>query len=330
MTAPAVPSRWPARGAAGTRRIRWSAPHPITVLRRLRTGVLAMVVATALLYLLVSAQAGDRIAAARRTSEAVHDLRLAAREAGRADTALQQVSHPAEMELIGTGTEFANTTARVSVLITSAAENNAAGKQGLNQIQFAQGQLTTCVQLANAALRGDARSGPAQLAVARATLTDPGEKDPTTHTYISGTGGLISSLQDLQKREGEALDDQLRSPWLTPGWVWTLLLGPVAVMAVLVVASGCVVVRHFRRHPDPRLLLALLATAAAGTTAGLLCRLDTHRLGTHLLDMHRFAPHPLADHPVTMALVLPLLAAAGALAYLAYRPRLAEYRFPRS
>ena len=33
---------------------------------------------------------------------------------------------------------------------------------------------------------------------------------------------------------------------------------------------------------------------------------------------------------LTMAIALPVLAAAGALAYLAYRPRLAEYRFPRS
>ncbi|MFK4150205.1 hypothetical protein [Streptomyces sp. NPDC004065] len=302
------------------RRARLRATHPTTVLRRLRACVLAMVLATALLYLLVSAQAGRQISAAGHTEAAVRDLHDARREAARANTALRDAAGTGQVPLIGTGTEFANSTARVNSLVTSATEGNADGRQGLIRIQFVQGQLTTCVQLADTAVRDYDRSGPAGLEAARQALTAPQEVDRATGLPIPYTGGLLTSLADLEHQQRQALARQQNSNWLDPAHVWSLLLGPTAVMLLCVLATADIVARHFRRYVGPHLLLALPATAAVGVTTSVLCRYAADRPGAHTL----FAA------PATTACALALLTAAGVLAWLGYRPRLAEYRFPRS
>ncbi|MER5750999.1 hypothetical protein [Streptomyces sp. NPDC002088] len=301
-----------------TTRVR--ATHPTVVLRWLRAGVLAMVLVTALLFLLVSAQATEQVAAARRTDQAIKDMSQAYDTAMHADTALDKAAATEQVSLIGTGTEFANDTARVNTLVTSAAEGNAAGQRGLAQFQFVQGQLTTCLLLANEAVRDYARSGPAGLAAAGQALTAQREKDPATDKPIAGTGGLTESLLDLEDMQREALGTQRQSHWLNPAYVWPLLLGPAFVMLLCVLATGYVVARHFRRYVSPQLVAALLATAAVGITVSLLCRHDAQVL----------SPSPLVGHWLTRTLALCLLAAAGVLTYLGYRPRLAEYRFPRS
>ncbi|MFI1537000.1 hypothetical protein [Streptomyces anandii] len=311
---------WSLRDFVSRRRDRLRGTHPTTVLRRLRAGVLAMVLATALLYLLVSAQAGRQITAAKRTDTAVRNLGDAREEAARATTALRNAAGTGEVALIGTGTEFANATARVNSLVTSATEGNADGQQGLIQIQFVQGQLTTSVQLADTAVRDYDRSGPAGLNAALQALTAPREQDRVTKRPIPYTGGLLNSLADLQQQQRDALGRQQNSNWLDPAHVWALLVGPAFVMLLCVLATADVVARSFRRYVSPRLLLALLATAAVGVTTSVLCRYAAGRLTGHT---------PFAA-PWTTALALALLAAAGVLAWLAYRPRLAEYRFPRS
>jgi hypothetical protein len=280
--------------------------------------VLGTVAVMAGVYLVVSLQAGAQIAAAKHTHDAVREIGAARVQAEEADEALEKAAATGEVDLIGTGSSFANATARVSILVTSAAEGNAAGTRGLNHIQFVQGQLTTAVQRANVAVRDYAHGDQAGMDAARDALTDERE---TYHEHeVPFTGGLIASLDDLRAMEQEALDHQLESRWLNPASTWALLIAPVAVMLVLVCATGYVVVRHFRRYPGPHLLLALPATAAVGITTGVLCRIDARRL----------PGQPLTNHPGVIATALTLLAAAGVLAYLAYRPRLAEYRFPRS
>ncbi|MDX3246962.1 hypothetical protein [Streptomyces sp. ME18-1-4] len=296
------------------------AVHPVRVLRWLRAGVITMVLATALLYLLVSTRAGDQLAAARRTGGAIEDIVQARDTAVAADKALAKAADTGQVTLIGTGTEFANDTARVNTLVTSAAEGNAAGKRGQAQFQFIQGQLTTCVQLANTAVRDYARSGRAGLTAARQALTAPNAREPGTDEPIPGTGGLKASLTDLENMQRQALDAQRESHWLSPAYVWSLLVGPAAVLLLCVLATGRIVVRRFRRRVSPQLVLAPAATAAVGITASLLCRHDAQALSRH----------PLIGHWLTTTLALGLLAAAAALAYLGYRPRLAEYRFPRS
>ncbi|WP_433892140.1 hypothetical protein [Streptomyces sp. CA-111067] len=318
------------RSATLTRwRTRLRATHSTTMLRWLRAGVLAMVVVTALLYLVVSREAGQQIAAARRTDQAIGDIGQAQQAARNADAALSGVFQTGQVALIGTGTDFANQTARIYTYVTSAADGNAAGRQGLTEIQFVQGQLTTCVQLADSAVRDysrlaqDAGTSAGQrkriVQAAQDALDHPEEKSDGGRA-VPGTGGLIPTLNDLKLLEQDAQADQRHSPWLDPVYVWPLLVGPSAVMALLVLATGHVMARHFRRYVGVKLPTALLATTAAGVVTAVLSGIDEHHL----------AAHPRAGHPVTLALALTALAAAAVLTYLAYRPRLAEYRFSPS
>ncbi|MFJ2651843.1 hypothetical protein ACIO1C_34605 [Streptomyces sp. NPDC087420] len=302
-------------------RTRLRATHPTTLLRWLRAGVLATVAATALLYLVVSTKAEQQLADARRTSEAISDITAAHEAARLADSALTAAFDTGQVSLIGTGTEFANHTASVYTNVTSAAEGNAAGERGLTQIQFVQGQLTTCLQLADAAVRDYPRTGPNGKQAAHAALTDRPQVDPETGDAIPGTGGLTATLNDLRNTQDEALTRQRDSAWLDPAHVYPLLVGPAAVMLLLVLATGYIVARHFRRYVSPRLAVALLATASAGAATAVRSDLDAQQ---------QLASQPLAGHPLTLTLALALLAGAAVLAYLAYRPRLAEYRFPRS
>lgn len=318
MTAPPRP-RGTLRGAAAAWRTRLRTAHATVVLRRLRAGVLASVVATALLYLVVSAQAGDRIAAARRTDRAIADITAARAEARAADTALARAFAGGQVPLVGTSKDFDNRTARVSTDVTSALAGNAAGLRGLRQIEFVQNQLMTCQRMATTAVLDYSRTGSRSADAAHSALTDPLQRD-STGVPVPGTGGLIATLDDLRTIEADALDRQRDSLWLSPACVWPLLVGPSAVMLLLVLATRRVVNGHFRRYLDLRLPLALLATTAVGVTTAVLGGDDAHHLSAH----------PLAGHPVTVALALASLAGAAVLAHVAYRPRLAEYRFPRS
>jgi hypothetical protein len=298
--------------ARGFPRTRPRAPHPIVVLRWLRAGVLGIVALTALLYLVVANRAGEQVAAAQRTAKAIEEIDAAYDEAGKAGEALDRAARTRAVGLIGTSAEFANATARVGNLLNSATAGNAAGEQGLHHIQFVLGQLSTVQQAGGEvdSVRG--------VAGTRAALEDEPERDGKDEVRF--TGGLIESLEDLKEIETTALDRQLRSRWLNPELLWPLFLGPVAVMLLLVCATGRIVARHFRQYPHPALGLALLATASVAVTTCLLCRIDRSELGD---------PLPAGEGWV-MAIALPLLLAAGVLAYLAYRPRIAEYRFPRS
>jgi hypothetical protein len=303
------------------------------VLRWLRAGVLVAVAATAVLYLVVSAEAGHRISAARHTDRAVGDIAKAQEAANAAYGPLRDVFDSGRVTLVDTGTQFLNKTAGVNTDLLSAAEGNAAGRQGLTRIQFAQGQLQTCIRLADLAVRNfpaltqaagtdtgtSAADRSARTQVVQQALDTLSSREETYDgRAIPGTGGLIQTLGDLKTLEHDALTRQRHSVWLEPAYVWALLVGPGFVMLLLVAATGRVLAGHFRRRLAPGLVWALLAVTAAGVTGAVLVGLDAHRL----------AAHPRAMHPVTVALALALSAAAAVLAYLAYRPRLAEYRFP--
>ncbi len=144
---------------------------------------------------------------------------------------------------------------------------------------------------------------------AHAVVAEETERDGRAE--VPFTGGLIQSLRDLETIQRTAVAEQREARWLNPFLLWPLLTVPVAVMLAMVCAACHVVVRHFRQYPSPALGLALLLTASVAVTTCLLCGDGG------------------ADGGV-MAIMLPLLVAAGALVYLAFRPRIAEYRFPRS
>ncbi|MFH0519680.1 hypothetical protein ACHBTE_21240 [Streptomyces sp. M41] len=280
------------------------ATHPIVVLRWLRAGLLAIVALTALLYVVVANRTGDQADAARRTDIAVRQLEAARASAGEANKALADAIGTRAENLIGPGADFANRIAQVGTLLTSAAEGNADAEQGLRQFQFVEGQLNTCVQLANRMVS----EGPSCMSAKHAVVAAEKEQDGTAE--VPFTGGLIQSLQDLETIQGAAVAQQRGAHWLNPALLWPLLIVPVAVMLLLVCATCRVVARHFRQYPSPALGLAWLLTASVAVTTCLLCRSGD------------------ADEWV-MAIMLPLLVAAGALTYLAFRPRIAEYRFPR-
>ena len=153
--------------------------------------------------------------------------------------------------------------------------------------------------MANAAVLDGA---PAVVKVVEALRRQPEREGEDA---IRFTGGLEHSLLDLRRWRATPRRCSSSSDWRDRRLLWPLFMAPLAVMLLLVCATGRIVARRFRRYPSPALLLALLATASVDV---LMC----------------------VDRPLDVAITLPVLAAAGALTYLSYHPRLAEYRFPRS
>ena len=99
-----------------------------------------------------------------------------------------------------------------------------------------------------------------------------------------------------------------------------MLLGPVIGVLLLAGATAQVLARHFRRHVSPWLWGSLLITAGTVITVGFF----------NWNDERHQAADQWAGHPVTLTGALLLFLTAAVLAHLAYRPRLAEYRFKPS
>ncbi len=294
--------------------------HPVVVLRWTRAGMLAMVCAVAVVYILVATDGTREITDARRVDAAVHDIRAARVAAQSANGSLDTAARTGQLQIIGTGTGFTNATARISTLLTSAAEGNAAGAAGLAQFQFVQGQLTDCVQQAAAAVRDYPGNRAYAMDAARATLEAKPMRDPDTDEPIPGTGGVLASLNDLERLQQSGLDEQRDEGWLDPVQLWVLTCAPLFVMLALTLLTAVILFRHFHRHIG-RLLPAALAVTTAVTLA---CAFLTG------WDEGRLAAHPTAGAPLVMAFTLLALTGSGVLVHFAYRPRLAEYRFPRS
>jgi hypothetical protein len=292
------------RIAGRYRRLR--SAHPVHVLRWLRNGVLLGVAAAALLYLWVVIQAGDDIAAAQRTQQAIADIGQASGAVTQAGKALNRTFSSEGVTLVGTGASFVNQITQVNKYLTLAAEDNAAGTEGTGKIQYVQNQLASYLQLSENAAR-DYDLGT--------TLGQAGKGYAS-----SGETDVLSAMDDLREAEQTALDAQ-RAAWaLDPGTFWWALLGPVIGMLLLVAATANVVTRHFRRHVSGWLWGSLLITAVTMVTAGFFNSADARSL----------AADPWAGHLATRIIALLLLLAAAVLAQLAYRDRLAEYRFQPS
>jgi hypothetical protein len=301
MTVQALARHTHPRIAGQDRRVRPA--HPVHVLRWLRNGVLLAVAAAALLYLWLAIQAGSDIAAARRTQQAIANIGKAGIAVTDAGNALDHAFRYEDVTLVGTGPDFVNEITGVNKYLTLAAEGNAAGAEGTGEIQYVQNQLASYLQLSETAVRDYAPGTPLGLAARQ---------------YAEGAEGDVqAAIAGLSKAEQTALDVQRRAWTLDPGTFWWVLLGPVIGMLLLVAATANIVVRHFRRHVSRWLWGSLLITAATMVTAGFFNAADARGLSAD----------PWAGHPATMAVALPLFLAAAALARLAYRPRLAEYRF---
>ncbi len=294
---------------AADRYRRLRAAHPASVLRWLRNGVLLCVLAAALLYLWVATQAGNDIGAAGRTQSAVTDIGSAVIAAMNADTALVTVFTTEDVTLTGTGSDYVDYIDEVSKDLTLAAEDNGAGKEGTSSIQYVQAQLQTYLLLSENAVRdyGQAAGGP-QLGEA-------------AEGYASSSNGdLVTALRALKGTEQNALGVQDRAWPLDPGAFWWALLGPVVAMVLLSMATAHVLTRYFRRHVSRWLWGSLLVTAATAVAVGVF----------NWSDERHLSGDPWAGHPATLTCALLLFLLAAVLAQLAYRPRLAEYRFESS
>jgi hypothetical protein len=278
--------------------------HPVYVLEWLRNGVLLAIAAAALLYLLVAIQASSDIGTAIRTHQAVHDISRASDAVAAAGTALTgTLTLDDDLQLTGIGSEYFSDISEVSIYLTLAAENNGAGTDGTTDIQFAQGQLDVYQQASETAVTDYELGSDLGLA---------GEK-----YAASGAGDLTTALIALQNAEQAALSGQ-RGAWpINPAAFWWVLLGPVIAVLMLAVATIRVLARHFRRHVSPWLWGSLLTVTATAVTAGFL-NVDDERTPSQ---------HPLAGNPVSLACALALFLAAAVMAQLAYRRRLADYRF---
>ncbi|MFE6891271.1 hypothetical protein [Streptomyces sp. NPDC057694] len=293
--------------------------HPVRILRLLRTGMLVMVCATAVVYLVTATQGGQEVATVRQSRAAAVQLRDAQDAVGPAKKALDGVNRTTQIEMTGPGHDFENTTARIGTLLTAAAQGNAAGATGRAQFQFVQWQLLICQQLVNTAVSDYPRNGQEGVDSAGGKLTAARLKDPDTGREVPGTGGLRDSIEDLRNLQNAGLARQHDAGWLDPVQLWGVALAPPAVMLLLFCATARVLALRFRRRVGGRLLATLGVTVAVTAVS----------VGLTMWDEARLAPHPAAGHPAVMALVLLALAVAGVLNHLAYRPRLAEYRYPR-
>lgn len=301
MTARGSASRMAPLVAVQYRRLR--AAHPVYVLEWLRNAMLLVIAAAALLYLLVAIQASSDIGTAIRTGQAVRDISSASRAVTAAGSALADTLSTEDVKLTGTGSDYVNDISTMNRDLALAAENNGAGTYGTVEIQFAQGQLETYLQLSENAVSDEGLA--LQLGMAGEAYAQSGGK------------ALTMALADLDKAEQTALREQ-RGAWpINPAAFWWVLLGPVIVMLILGGATTRLLARHFRRHVSPWLWASLLTVTATAVTAGFL----------NLHDERVLSQDPLAGHPVTLACALLLFLAAAVMAYLAYRRRLADYRF---
>jgi hypothetical protein len=296
--------------------------HPVGVLRWLRNGVLLSLAAAALLYLWVAIQARHGIAAVHRTQQAVAYIGNASKTAARAEGALQGAFMKEDVTLTGTGTGYVNDITQVNKDLTLAAEDNAAGNEGTSQIQYVSGELETYLELSESAVLD--YSSRQSFGQDTETYAAGGESNLKSALGEAQTCQQLTRLEQggsapagLAPTEENALCVQ-RSAWpLDPGTFWWALLGPVIGMLLLVTATAYVLARHFRRHLSRWLWGSLLIAAATSVTVGIF----------NVVDEQNLSGTQLASYPATITFALLLFLAAGVQAYLAYRPRLAEYRF---
>jgi hypothetical protein len=297
------------------RRLR--AAHPVSVLRWLRNGMLLCVLGTALLYLWVATQARDDIGTANRTAQAITDIKHAEKAAENAGTAFHATFANEDVGLTGIGASYLDDIGEVIKDLTLAAEGIAAGQEGTTDIQFAQDQLLSYLGLSEDAVSDYHVGG--QLVAADKLYA------------ASGDGALTSALLNLERTEKTAFGAQQGAWPLDPWAFWWALLAPVAAMAVLTVATAHVLARHFRRHASWWLWGSLLMATATAVTVGVFNWNDELHLSVSLrTGQPVMPPDPWAGHPATLTCALLLFLLAAVLAYLAYRPRLAEYRFESS
>jgi hypothetical protein len=310
------------------RPIGWSyaRAHPVRWLRWLRTGMLMMIPVVWVLCLLVTYQAHREISVATgRGIMAVTELGAARLELTQAGQAVSSSFRVGDVALVGPGAAYEGDITAASQELVLAAENNVAGIQGANTIQFADGLLVTYNDLVQQASTDFADSGTDTLALAGLGYAS------------SLQAGVLNTIVGLRQAEQADVAADLGSRWLGPGDLWWLLLAPFFVMLILAAGTSYVLLHGFRR------ILSLPLTAALLLMLGLVvlvASLNVHDGGqakafvderSHGLQaanpvLASAADVGFAASPWTLATGLVLVAGAAILTYAAYWPRLDEYR----
>ena len=301
--------------------------HPVTWLRWLRALAVIVIAATALLGWLETAQAHRVITlTSTRGVRAIADVAAAQWDLSGASEAVQRSFASGAVPLTGPGEAYTAAIASAAQDLVLTAEDNVAGQTGSDQIQFADGQLSSyraqVDQAGNDFAAGDPIVARAELGYATTLLN-----------------GVSAELVQLGTTELGSVTDDLGSPWLATATLWLVPLTPLAALLALASWTSYVLNAGFRRLLSVPLTLAVVATLGL---VMLIAAANSHD-SQHALRYEQQVLRALSAHQTILGVPAPdvgigssgwtLLAAlalaggAAVLAFNAYQPRLREYRF---
>jgi len=315
-----------AGGGRGLARRCYARAHPVTWLRWLRALAVIVIAATACLGWLETVQAHREIAlTSSQGVRAIADVTAARQALSAASGAVESSFAAGAVPLTGSGETYTAAIASAAQDLVLAAEDNVAGPDGSDQVQFADGQLSSYQAQVGQASDDFAAGDPV---LARAELG----------YAVIAFNDLFAELGQLGTLELDAVSGELGSVWLAAGTLWLVLLVPLAALLALAVLTSYVLRAGFRRLLSVPLIVAVIVTL------GLVVLIATanSRDSQHALRYEQQVLLALAAHRTIAAVPGPdaglgssgwtllagLVLAGGAafLAFNAYQPRLREYR----
>lgn len=314
-----------AGGGRGLARRCYARAHPVTWLRWLRAVAVIVIAATACLGYLETVQAHREIAlTSSQGIRAVADVTAARQALSAASDGVERSFGADAVPLTGAGETYTAAVASAAQDLVLAAEDNVAGPGGGEQVQFADGQLSSYQAQVGQASDDFAAGDPV---LARAELGYA--------TILSND--LFAELGQLGTTELDAVTGELGSVWLATGTLWLVLLVPLAVLLALAGWTSYVLRAGFRRLLSLPLMVAVLVTLglvvlmAAANSHDSQHALRYEQQVLLALSAHQTiaaVPGPdagLGSSGWTLLAALALAAGAAFLAFNAYQPRLREY-----
>lgn len=313
-------------GGRGLTRRCYQRAHPVTWLRWLRAAALTTIAAAVLLGWLQTAQAHHAIdLATDHGVQAVADVAAAQQELQAANDGLHAIFTAQAVVLTGPGQAYTTAVASAAQDLVLAAGDNVEGAAGGDQIQFAEGQLSTYRDQVDQAVTDLAAGDPflAQAELGYATTL---------------ASALSADLRQLGLAELSVVNASLSSSWLDPAIQWIAPLIPLALLLALAGWTTYVLATGFRRLLSVPLILAVLAALAFATIMAAANAHDSEHATRFVRQIISALPAPPAQFTsagpdagagtsaVTLLAAGGLAACAAILVFASYRPRLLEYR----
>jgi hypothetical protein len=313
--------------AGGKALARWcyARAHPVTWLRWLRVMAVIVIAATAFLGWLETAQEHRVIAVtSTRGVRAVADVVAAQSDLSAASEAVKRSFAAGAVPLTGPGQAYTAAIASAAQDLVLTVEDNVAGRAGSDQVEFADGQLSSyraqVDQAGNDFAAGDPVLAQAELGYAATLLS-----------------GLSAELGQLGTAEVDAVTGEVGSRWLATATLWLVPLAPLAALLALAGWTSYVLSAGFRRRFSLPLILAVIATVGLVMLIATANSHDSqHAAGYEQQVLRALAAHrtilavPGPDVGIgssgwTLLATLALAGGAALLAFNAYQPRLREY-----